>query len=712
MINYTNTLIKPINRLGLILVSMFLLYACESDTSSTVRDSIDTTPVEKALFNPGDSVIPFPNDLLFGADGTLDIPVTDTNDYSDPQVAMNTNWGFSTGAPMSTSFSSAIDAASISGDSVRVYEVTLSSKPGGAAVAVSGDQRLTYGVDYVASVSGFDANNLAIVPLRPLNYDSSYLVVLTNGLHNTAGAAYTTDLVYTLLKNDEPLVDAEGNSRVGIVPDPVDAARLELLRQATNVNESTAASFDTDLNRDAIILSWTFTTQPAGPVLDQARTLAQNTIVVSNINAIETTQSPNGAANIHVGTLTIPYYLQAPSVNNPTAALNGFWKDTGGSFLTPASQIPQKTGDETIPLLLSIPTPVTATKPAGGWPVVIFQHGITSSRQAMLGAADALAGAGFAVVAIDLPLHGLPTADSLRQATETFDNNAQARHFDMDLVDNTSSLPGPDGTPDSSGFHFINLSNLAVTRDNVRQSVADLFALTKALQTMDYDGDTGNTDFDTSRIYFMGHSLGGIVGSVFVALEPNVQDAVLAMPGAGVAKLLDGSATFGPIIAGGLALNGVNKGTADYEAFMGAAQTVIDPADPINYVDRTGSNRGVLLFEVVGDLVIPNTVPDMNSVAGTVPAPLAGTTPLATFLGLTQYGASASGVDLAAWVRFSTDNDGSAHHGSVLTPADAAGNTNAVSEAVFFEMQTELATFLASDGAVLPITDDTYIVAP
>ncbi len=704
MKNYTNTLTKLTYRLSLTLVSVFLLYACDSDKSSHVRDSIDTTPVvEKALYNPGDSVIPFPNDLLFGTDGTLNIPVADTNDYSDPQVAMNTSWGFATASTMTTAFSSPIDASSVNGDSVRVYKLSLSTAP----------TPLNFGVDYVTSVS---ADTLFIVPIRPLNYASRYLVVLTNGLHNTSGTAYSADLVYSLLKQGEPIVDANGNSRVGVVPDPDDAAQLELLRLATNVhdNESAVMAVDAALTREEIILSWTFTTQPAGPVLTQARTLAQNATVVSNVNTSATTTSPGGFANIHVGTLTVPYYLQAPSVSNPTAALNEFWKDSNGSFLTPASPVPQKTRDEIIPLLLSVPTSGVATKPAGGWPVVIFQHGITSSRQAMLGAADALANRGLAVVAIDLPLHGLATTDSLRLATEAFDSTAQERHFDMDLIDNTSSVPGPDGTPDSSGFHFVNLRNLVVTRDNVRQSVADLFALTKALETMDYDDNPATTDFDTSRIYFMGHSLGGIVGSVFIAMEPNVQDAVLAMPGASLAKLLDGSATFGPIIAAGLAANGVNKGTSDYEAFMGAAQTVIDPADPINYVDRTGSNRGILLLEVVGDLVIPNTVPDVNSPAGTVPAPLAGTTPMATFLGLTPYGASAdgSGSNLAAWVRFSTNNDGSAHHGSVLMPTDALGNTNSVSAAVFQEMQTELAVFLVNDGTVLSINDNTYIVAP
>ena len=697
---------KP-NCLSLLLVAMFLLNACGSDKSTQVQDNVNTATVEKANFNPGDSVIPFPSDLLFGSDGTLNIPVADATDYSDPQVALNASWGFSTGAPISTTFSSAIDSTTLNGDTVRVYEVTLSSKPGGAAVAITGDQRLTYGVDYVASVSG--ETKLLIVPIRPLKYDSSYLIVLTNGLKNTTGKSYAGDLVYNLLKQDQPLVDSEGNSTVGVVPDSADAALLELLRQATRVNENTVATFDGVLSAEDIILSWTFTTTVAGPVLTEARTLAQSITAVSSINTSATTPSPAAAANIHVGTLQVPYYLEAPSVGNPTAALNSFWKNADGSFLTPGSKVPVKTSDQTIPLLVSIPL---GTKPAGGWPVVIFQHGITGSRQNMLGVADALAAAGMAVVAIDLPLHGLTTSDALRLATTAFDSNAQERHFDMDFVNNSTQQAGPDGTADESGTHFINLRNLLVTRDNVRQSVADLIMLTKALASMDYDGDTGNTDFDISRIYFMGHSLGGIVGTVFLSLETSVQDAVLAMPGASLVKLLDGSASFGPVIAAGLAASGVNKGTADYEAFLGAAQTVIDPADPINYADRLLTGRGVLLFEVVGDLVVPNAVPDLNTPANTTPGPLAGTTPFATFAGLTQYNTSASGSNLAAWVSFTTSNDGSAHHGSALTPKDALGNDNAVSAAIFAEMQSEMANFLASDGAVLNITDNTYIVAP
>ena len=87
---------------------------------------------------------------------------------------------------------------------------------------------------------------------------------------------------------------------------------------------------------------------------------------------------------------------------------------------------------------------------------------------------------------------------------------------------------------DSSGRHYINLNNLLVTRDNVRQSIADLFALTAAIPSIDVDG--GGADLDGSNIYFVGHSLGAMVGTTFLALEPNVKDAVLAFGASGYAQ--------------------------------------------------------------------------------------------------------------------------------------------------------------------------------
>ena len=77
----------------------------------------------------------------------------------------------------------------------------------------------------------------------------------------------------------------------------------------------------------------------------------------------------------------------------------------------------------------------------------------------------------------------------------------------------------------------------AMTRQPaLRQAVADLFTLAKTVPTMSVDGDA-TPDFDGSRIFFVGQSLGSIVGLNFVTLEPTVSTAVLSVPGVGVGEV-------------------------------------------------------------------------------------------------------------------------------------------------------------------------------
>jgi dienelactone hydrolase len=399
--------------------------------------------------------------------------------------------------------------------------------------------------------------------------------------------------------------------------------------------------------------------------------------------------------------------------------------------------VPAKTGDQVIPLWISIPnagSPGGGVRPGGGWPVVIYQHGLTTNRATLLALADSLAAVGFAAVAIDLPLHGLAPDHPLRVAEEAALNAGtiplpMQRTFDVDYVTQdatTGSITAqaPDGIIDSSGRHIVNLASLLTTRDNFRQAVADLFAAHGELGNMDYDGNPGNQpDFDTANVRFVGWSLGGIVGSIFLALEPNVGAAVLPMPGGGFAKLADGSPNLGPEIAAGLqAAAGIAKGTADYESFLGAAQTVLDSGDPLNYAgtdattggtpgDNGGTTlnatRGVMMFEVVGDGInnlpdqtIPNHVGTFalgfaDAPAGTVPSPTGGTDPLHREMGLNNVTASAltagagASAETRPLLRFTAG-----YHGSIADPSgDPAANA-----AVTTVMQGAMATHIASNG--------------
>jgi len=667
----------------------FILASCGGTDNNIENDlQIDRSTVGfVAYFSPANSVIPFPSNLLFSgsADGTLNIPVDDANDFTNPQVALNTVDGFSTIAPIQTTFSLPIEAATLTPQTVHLYEVTLSGI-GGAVTSVV--RQLIYGTEFVASVSSVDpeSKTLIISPLAPLKAKTSYMAALTSGIQSSDGRAITADIAYFTTKRTTPLVNG-GVSQVSILSD-AQATALEPLRQLTNFQEIALAG--QGINSESVVLSWTFTTQSIGDVLTVVRTNATGIVSAINPTPIGDTGALLGGglnlANVYAGSLTLPYYLT--NGTTPTDPLSKFWQGASGSNLTQFNTTAVKTSDETVPLLLSIPK--TGSAP---WPVVIFQHGITSDRTAMLAIADALASAGFAAIAIDMPLHGLEPTSPLYSGIE--------RTFDLDFSNNTTGAPLPDGTADSSGTHYINLRNLAVTRDNVRQSTADLFALFDSLTFMDYDG--GGADFDTANIYFIGHSLGAMVGTPFLALEPGVKDAVLGMPGSGIAKLLDGSASFGPVISAGLADSGVIKGSADYESFMGAAQTLMDSGDPANYASGAASGRGLLLFEVIGDggSNLPDQVIPINVLAdapaGTIPAPLSGTDPLAALLGLTRYSSTNNaGSDQLAQIRFTAGD-----HRSLLDPTANATVTSV--------MQTAAATFLASDGLSVTVSNTAVV---
>ena len=757
------------------------LMACEETPDTSAQDAINDSSFF-AKFDPSTGVIPFPNNLLFqgSTDGTLSIPTAGlTGGELDLVNSMNSMNGFSTVSPMSTTFTSAIDSKSLlAGSTVRVFEVTLSGV-GGAVTGVTAELGATDFVATVSSVDGSDVNNpdpgankLVITPVKPLEAGKSYVVVITNGVKDTSGNNALNDLIYSFIKNETPLVtpypatlldlsevnyagllltaDTDGSGDL----DATEAAAalasvngLEGLRQLTKVTEDQiVANASPAITKSEIVLSWTFTTQTSALSATHPLRLAKANIPANPSNNIETTLTNTtapyggaGYADIHVGTIDVPYYLAADDDAELGAVgpAVGFWENSGGagSFTTPVDPTPVAQSTQTIPLLLSVPNASSpgsdGNKPAGGWPVVIFQHGITADRTSLLAIADSLAARGFAAVAIDLPMHGLLSGagdtTGIRTATLAFDSNAQERTFDVDYVNNTTGLdPGGDGV-DTSGANYVNLPNMMTTRDNVYQSIADLFVLAKSLAVsgagtgLDYTGDS-NGDFDPTKIYFVGHSLGGIVGASFLAIESAdadsvvIQDAVLAMPGGGIAKLLDGSAAFGPVIEAGLGLNGVNKGTAEFETFLASAQMMIDAGDPINYASTIADaayTQGILMFEVVGDgatnlsdLVVPNSVPDTNDTSGTVPAVLSGTEPLISNMGLTQYNADNTATNLKAVVKYSAG-----HHSSLLKSTNANDEVDAISALVMTEMQAQTAQFLLTDGA-LDVSDDTVLSAP
>ena len=495
-------------------LSSVLLSACGGSSNSsravpvpvpTNGDGSLVSGVITARFDPSAAVIPLPNNLLLSGtnDLTLNAPVANPDNYGDPTVAINALDGWSTTSPWTFGFNVKPKVASLTaGNSVRVFEVTLTG-PGGGVTGVV--RELATPADFVVAPVSSDTSGrtIAVVPTKPLRQLTSYMAVITSGVTDEAGNDATPDTAYFLGKRTAPLC-VNGASTERLLP-AATACALEPLRQLTNSHLAAAAS--KGISPDKVVLSWVMTTQGITPVLQAAAgKVAQTPAPLTRLAPTGLTIGNLGAglapiADIYIGTLDVPYYLGAAvSNNNPGTVTTGFWKAAPGAYVPPfnavglspastnvtfANPFPVATKTETIPVLLTVPNNASGqVRPAAGWPIVIYQHGITRNRTDAFAVSQTLASQGFAVVAIDIPLHGIvDPANALKiENTPLAATGAHERTFNLDIKGPGGACPAgttspicPDGVIDGSGQYFINLSSLLTSRDNIRQAIVDLF---------------------------------------------------------------------------------------------------------------------------------------------------------------------------------------------------------------------------------------------
>nr|WP_324259419.1 hypothetical protein [Cellvibrio fontiphilus] len=468
----------------------------------------------------------------------------------------------------------------------------------------------------------------------------------------------------------------------------------------------------------------------------KARSLGVSVLTGIDFNTFSS-QLAASVGKLYTGYIKLPYYQTSAEGLAFGEYLKRSWKpdltlagalgvtvpmDVDGSYnVTYRYPFAAKTSDQSVPLQVTMPQDSWVPGYAGaancgqiyaatGYPTVIYVHGITSDRASVLALGHTLASRCIATVAIDLPLHGVPANSALVNVLNVersqvipfaalYGSNApKERHFN---VAGSGGAPAPmnfatPGATDGSGAQFINLGYLTNTRDNNRQAVMDLLNLNASLSNLnDEMRESLATGLDVNRVYVVGASLGGILGSVFttvnqlaiagdaqVGLTANlnpIRGLITSGAGTQVAQILVNSATFAPVINGGLGASGVMVGTTNYERFMYAAQSAVDTGDPVNYM-QTLARLGVpvLVQQINNDAVIPNNA----SVA-----PLAGTRAMASLLGATQLGLGATQLG-RGYVKHTAGG-----HSSLLRPEGGAPQVTA-------ELQTQVVTFVLNNGNV------------
>jgi hypothetical protein len=730
-------------RAAILLLSGMLLAGCFSDSTSngaanvgptdpTSGNGAPATPATasgfRPQFEPLNGILPYPNDLYFSGstDGTLNLPI---NPFQPTAATINQLDGFSTNGYMSVRFAGgAIDPATLTAASMRVIRLTLDNSTKAPSLPPSPGaqlpQVLTFGTDYTASVAaepGSAGGTLIIRPTKPLTPSAGavnfgYLVLLTEGIHSSTGALAVPDTDYKTVR-DQAIKEIQAGATTPTCT-PITNATLNAICRLTFAHLRVGAGFAA-VNPTSVVVSFGFSTESTGDTLAAVTQIiaASPAPVLSvapvpgpsgTLNTHDINPLLPGAANIYAGTLRVPYYLSAPSAAAPTAPVTRFWTaagppavptlDQSSRNLTRFNPVPAKTADLDIPIIVMVPRFVPPP-----WPVAIFQHGLTRNRTDAIFISDAFGapppnGAGFVVVSIDLPLHGLTPTNPL---SPLFRQAGKELTFDLDVSNNTTLAPGPDGVVDGSGQNFVNLSSLLTTRDNLRQGAVDLLALTRALATLDLTGD-GTPDLIASRIHFVGHSLGSIVGGVYATFGANARTASLLNTGGGVAQTIVDSPAFGPAINAALTAQGLIPGTTLYNQFLRDAQTAADAGDPVNYIATLLAAKPVHITQVVGstgwlpDQVVPNSSTQRMITAGGAALRRVSTT-------------SATAAGNGAYVNFLFG-----HHGSIIDPSCSnppVGPDPAKCAAVTTEMQRETVAFAAADGAAVTITD-TSVVQP
>ncbi|MCG3844522.1 VolA/Pla-1 family phospholipase [Photobacterium damselae] len=397
-------------------------------------------------------------------------------------------------------------------------------------------------------------------------------------------------------------------------------------------------------------------------------------------------------------------------------------------IITRYSPVPELKSVQTFEYTLVLPTKAECQQPLTN-AVTIYQHGVTSSKETLTDSAlaDQLIGDQCrAIFAINHPLHG--------------DRGVAGQ--------NAATNPSM----------YLNLASLTVARDNLRQSVTDVINLRASIgkifaqmaQAPESIASLGVLKRlnPTMGVNFVGHSLGAITGVDVANIANrsignevadqtffNIDAVALANPGAEIPYLLLNSQGFSPLIKGSIVASVdkqfaaqcgntnlgvcyalyqnklINDGTpeslatlqalyASFNQFAFAAQTVMDTVDPINHSAFVPKELPVYLAQVKNDLVIPNYTPLGQTVAGTdipVPySPFTGTTPLLKTLTLTPTTVSIKDTVVRNAALFNAGG-----HSSLLDPTPSG--------AVTAEMQSEVHSFISSNGKELTISDDSVL---
>lgn len=530
------------------LVALLLLVACGDDAISV--------PPEANPLGTTENILPFPSSLYEVVDGDgvrLDVPVgafptnSVTMEPFDPTpLARRRGW------PASVTILWAVRGGADPAGFVSHRAIADSLTDASATVLL--DMTTGERVPHFAEVDAneldfFDIQAIYIRPAVRLSGGHRYAVGIRKSLRSRSGGALPITEGFRAVLDDRPT----GHARL-------DAARPRL-------REAVAALEAAGIPRTDLVVAWDFTVEPdeaaiADPVAARDAALAAMGPLGENLSYTVTSDQgtinndPRLARRIEID-------FEAPAITGEAHA--GFHRDASGKVTA--------MGTMTTQAYVMIPACASATNKAG---ILLYGHGIFGGLPEVRNGEYArdLAQDGCLIVA-GTPWTGMSN-DDIPNALLALNDLNKGWGFGERI--------------------FQGIVNMITLEQLVRGKLADeLFV-----------DEQGESIVDTSRVYFLGVSMGHVIGSVFMAFDPFITRGVLHVGGANWALMFERSNSWA---AYGLPLKSSYDTLLDAVIMEQVLQMALQPADGATFAGVSipdTPEKHILMQTSLDDAAVPN----------------------------------------------------------------------------------------------------------
>lgn len=354
--------------------------------------------------------------------------------------------------------------------------------------------------------------------------------------------------------------------------------------------------------RDDLQLAWDFTTSSDAHNTERMVSMIEAGLAELGANAPSYTitsvgDNPDGNIARRIeGTVRVPMYLTGTG-------------GTGSTMVLDANGMPLRTGFVDVPFLLQIPVSAVGTSAANPKPILQHGHGLFGSRT---------------------------EADS-----SSFRSFVDANGYVILSMD-WWGLSGSDFTAAAALAQSGDIRDFRTIPDRGQQAMLNfmygLRAVTRGLATASETQINGFPTIDVADPRYMGVSLGGIYGSVYLTLSPDIDRGVLMVPGQPFSLLLPrNGSTFPALHTLFVFVSLLDE--ASVPLGMGLVQMLWDRSEPDGYThlmldDPDGvlpfaSNHHVFVMDAIGDKTV--TTIGAQIMARTIGIPLLAPNPRPVF---------------------------------------------------------------------------------